>query len=189
MDQAEKRQLENMLLREGLAGLDDPELIQQMANLVSNFPGDLSAKHRFFEDLLNQCEASNRYEMYQAMAPKLGFRAFSLAQYESSIRQRASELISQRRMRVEGEEPAPIDVKGKKFEEVLESESTAALLTLTCHKCKEKSQYLAETPVSAMVMARADGWVREKGINKEICPKCVPLVAEKGKRYAQVSIY
>lgn len=172
MDQTEKRELDNFLLREGLAGLSDPELIEQLANLVSNYPGDLSAKHRFLEDLINQVDADKRYEMYHAIAPKLNFRAFTLGQYESSIRQRASELISQRRMRVEGDAPRPMEVQGKKYEEVLQSESTAALLTLTCHKCRHKSQYLAETPVTAMIAARKDGWVRDKATNREVCPEC-----------------
>lgn len=186
MDQTEKRQLDNFLIREGLSGLQDPDLIQQLANLVSNYPGDLSAKHRFFEDLINQCEAVNRYEMYQAMAPKLSFRAYTLAQYESSIRQRASELISQRRMRVEGQEPAPLEVGGQKYEEVAESESTACVVTLKCHKCHEKTAYVEATPVAAMTMARADGWIREKGVNKELCPKCVALLPTEDRSYAQV---
>src|ERR1035438_1580615 len=107
MDQKEKRQLDNMLLREGLANLGDPELIEQLANLISNWPGD---KHDFMRDLLNQCDVDKRYEMYNAIVPKLGFKALSLPQYESQIALKAGAMVSQGRMRVEGDAPKPIQV-------------------------------------------------------------------------------
>jgi len=169
VDDREKRQLENALLREGLAGLSDPDLIQQLANLVSNWNGD---RHRFLEDLINQCDADKRYEMYHAIAPKLRFKALTLSAYESNISMRASGLVSQGRMRVEGANPDPIEIRGEKFERVPEQLGTAALATLKCHKCNHTEQYLSDTPAGAMIMARKDGWVREKGVNKEVCRVC-----------------
>ena len=169
MEANEKRLLENFLIREGLAGLSDPDLIQQLANLVTNFPGD---RHRFLEDLINQCDADKRTEMYGAIAPKLGFAALPLSDYEVRIRNRASELVSQRRMRVEGEAPRPIEVAGEKYEAVSEAEATACMVTVTCYKCPKKKQYISDTPAGCMIMARKDGWVRDKGVNKEICKQC-----------------
>lgn len=170
MDQHEKRKLENQLMTMGLAGLSDPELLQQLGILISAFPGD---KHRFFEDLLGQCDGEKRYEKYHAMTPKLHFKALPLEDYEARIRNGASEMVSQRRMRVEGEAPAPIEIDGHKFAVVPERLSDGAMATLKCHKCKKVERYLAGTPVSAMIEARKYGWVREKGINKEICSECL----------------
>ena len=156
MDDREKRQLENMLLREGLAGLSDPDLIQQLANLVSNWQGD---RHEFLQDLINQCDADKRHEMYQAIVPKLRFKALPLSTYESRIAMRASEMVSHGKMRVEGRRPMPLEVM-------------AAIATLTCYQCKKMEQYASDTPAGAMIMARKYGWVREKGVNKEVCRAC-----------------
>ena len=57
VNQDAKRKLENELLVMGLARLDNPELIQQLADMVSNWKGD---RHDFFRDLLNECEAEKR---------------------------------------------------------------------------------------------------------------------------------
>lgn len=169
MDQTEKRKLDNQLMTMGLAGVSDPELLQQLGILISVYPGD---KHRFFEDLLGQCDSDKRYEMYEAMAPKLQFRPLSLADYEARIRNRASEMVSQRRMRVEGRAPYPIEVEieGRKFALVNPEDADQALATLKC-KCGKVSKYLADTPAGAMIKARKDGWIRPTG--KEICPECV----------------
>jgi hypothetical protein len=167
-DQA-KRELENFLIREGLAGLTSPELIDQLANLVSIWPGN---RHEYLQDLINQCDADKRREMYEAIAPKLRFKPFPLSTYEARIRSKASEMVSQGRMRVEGQSPSPIDIGGDKFEHVAEEDATHAVLTLKC-MCGRIAKFLALTPVQAMIKAREAGWVRDKGTNKEVCKKCV----------------
>ena len=153
----------------GLAGIEDPALVQLMARLVSTFPGD---KHLFFEDLLNQCDGKKRYHMYHAMKTHLLFEAYPLSYYESNIAYRAECMVNQRRMRVEGKSRMPIIIGGQKFEMVGEEEATAAVVTMKC-KCTRKSQYVGKTPVQAMLKARKDGWVRDKVLNKEVCAKCV----------------
>ena len=107
MDFDERRKLENMLMTQGLAGLNDPELIQQMANLVSNFPGSEETKHDFLAELLNQCDADKTYQMYHAIAPHLTFEAEPLSFYQSRTARKAENMVSQRRMRVEGKRPGP----------------------------------------------------------------------------------
>ena len=169
MDADQKRQLENEVVKMGLAGLHDPDLIQLLANLVSTWPGD---KHRFLEDLINQCDADKRYEMYHAITPKLKFTALPLSTYEARIAERAGAMVAARRMRVEGRRPDPIEIGGEKFETVPESESTAAIATLKCG-CGEKQYFLSTTPAGTMIMARKKGWVRDPGTNKEVCPDCM----------------
>lgn len=174
MDQREKRQLENQLLVMGLKGLNDPDLIQQLAELISAWPGD---KHDFLRDLLNECDPDKRYEMYHAIAPKLKFKPLSLPQYEAQIAEKAGAMVSQRRMRVEGDRPKPIEVGDKLAEITAKELANAALASLTCHRCGRFEKYLGETPVSAMLEARKAGWIREPGINKECCAQCAAQLA------------
>jgi hypothetical protein len=174
MNQKEKRKLETQLIAEGLAPLNDPELIEQLANLVSNWPGD---KHDYMRDLINECEPENRYEMYHAIAPKLRFKALSLDQYLAQIALKAGEMISQGRMKVEGVAPPPIVIGEQKLAIVPRSEATGALATVRCHRCPKVDRFHHETPAGAMIEARKAGWTREKGVNKETCPKCSEALA------------
>lgn len=175
MNQKEKRKLENELTVQGLAGLNDPELIGQLANLVSNWPGD---KHEYLRDLLNECEPDKRYEMYTALAPKLHFKALTFSQYEAQIALRAGQMVSQGRMRVEGKRPDPIVVGDQKYESVSQQESTGAVASVRCHRCPATDQFFDATPAGAMLAARKAGWTREVGVNKETCPDCTVAVTE-----------
>lgn len=172
MDDREKRQLENQVMTMGLAGLSDPNLIELLARLVSTYPGD---KHLFFEDLLNQCDADKRAEMYQALAPRLLFKAESLGHYEMNIAQRAEVMVKQRRMRVEGRRPDPIVIGGQQYEAVPAVFATNALATVKC-KCGRSARYLGDTPAGAMIKARQDGWVRDKATKHEVCKECMSYV-------------
>jgi hypothetical protein len=174
MNQKEKRQLENQLVTMGLVGLSDPDLIQQLADLVSAWPGD---KHEYLRDLLNECDPDKRYDMYDAIAPKLRFKPLSYSQYEAQIALKAGEMVSQKRMRVEGQTPRPIEVGGHKLAMVPKSEATGAVATVRCHRCSKTERFLADTPAGAMIEARKAGWTREKGVNKEACPECSEAVA------------
>lgn len=163
MNQDEKRKLDNQLIAMGLPALNDPMLIQRMADLISDWPGD---RDEFFQDLLGECDAKKRAEMYNAMAPKLRFKARSLVEYETSIQMRVSQMVSQRRMKVEGYAPSMPYIGERKPEE-------AAKATLICHRCKRRLTYKAETPVSAIIKARKAGWVRTVALDQETCPSCM----------------
>ena len=170
MNQSEKRKLDNHLLAMGLPRLNDPELIERLAALVREWHGD---RHGFFRDLLNECDADKRYEMYQAMAPKLlPFKAFPLQQYEMQIAEEAGALISQRKMRVEGQRLAPIQVGRDTFVPVPKALATGAVATVRCHRCPKVERFQDETPTGAMLKARKAGWIREAGFNKECCAEC-----------------
>jgi hypothetical protein len=174
MDAKEKRKLENQLLAEGLAPLHDPELIQQLANLVTNWPGD---KHDFLRDLINECDADKRSDMYNAIVPKLGFKALALAQYEAQIALKAGEMVSQGRMRVEGVAPKPIEIGGKKLRVVGQADASGAVARVQCYACGKVERFLADTPAGAMIGARKAGWVRDKAYNKETCADCAAQTA------------
>lgn len=171
MNQDEGRKLDNMLISMGLSGLEDPALMQRLAQLISEWPGD---KDQFFQDLLGECDATKRAEMYNAMAPRLTFKPRSIIEYETSIQMRANEMISHGRMRVEGRSPRPINVGNQ-------NDKLQASATLCCYHCKRRSKFCEETPVGAIIKARKAGWVRTAGFDIETCPKC----AKKGKAMTQ----
>src|SRR5258708_32998443 len=166
MEPKQKRRLENELVVMGLAGLNDPELIQQLADLVSAWPGD---KHDYLRDLLNECDQDKRYEMYEAIAPKLKFKALAFEQYEAQIAAKAGSMVSQGRMRVEGSAPKPIEIGGSKLRAVPRELATSAVATLQCHVCSKVGKFLADTPAGAMIEGRKARWMRDPGVNKEMC--------------------
>lgn len=169
MDQASKRKLENELLTMGLAGLDSPELIQQMAELVNRWPGD---KHEYLTDLINECDPENRAEMYNAIRPHLKFKPMALDQYVARIAERAGAAVSKRQMRVEGSAPRPIQVGNASYVPVPKALSNRAVATVRCHRCPKVEKFVDDTPAGAMLLARKAGWIREKGVNKECCADC-----------------
>lgn len=169
MNQQEKRQLDNQLLAMGLPKLSDPDLIQRLADLVSDWRGD---RHDFLRDLLNECDAADRYQMYNAIVPKLKFKALPLEQYELQIAEIAGRMVSQRRMRVEGDSRKPIQIGRDTFMEVPKALADKAVATLRCYKCPKVERFVDDTAVGAMTQARQAGWKREPGVNKEVCPDC-----------------
>ena len=162
MDQHSKRKLENQLMVMGLKGVTDPELIQQLADLVSHWPGD---RNEFFVELLRECDGPKRYEMYQAMAPKLTFKPISYIACETSIAARASAMVSQGRMRVEGRAPDAITVGG------IGMSPRKPRAILKCHVCSITEQFTGETPVEAIIKARKAGWRHDD--EREYCPDCL----------------
>ena len=184
MDATEKRQIETQLLRMGLAGLQESgqptaELVQQISEIVNRWPshwnreGEWIDRHMFLRDLLAECEAKNRSEMYAAIVPYLNFTAHPLSHYENLITQRVSRLAT-RGLEVTGEAPNPIEVGGKKYRDAMPGESAIAMVTLHCQRCWKKKRFVSDTPAGAMIMARKAGWQR---FGKETCPKCVRFYA------------
>jgi len=169
MDQREKLRLDNQLLAMGLPKLNDSDLIQRLADLVSDWRGD---RHEFLRDLLNECDSDKRGEMYNAIAPKLRFKALPLVQYEMQIAEIAGKMVSQRRMRVEGPTPKPIQVGRDTFIPVPQADADKAIATVRCCKCSKADRFIADTAAGAMIEARNAGWKREPGVNKEVCPDC-----------------
>ena len=186
MEDNERRQLETQLMRLGLAGLDasghaSPELVQQIAGIVNtwqtapNRHGEWIDRHKFLRDLLGECDASGRGQMYEAIRPHLNFMVLPLSSYESMIRERMENLISKGAARVEGDAPSPIEVGGRKYRDAAAGEATHAIVTLHCQRCWKKKRFLADTPVGALIAARDAGWKRMP--DKWTCPSCVKKVA------------
>src|SRR5206468_8653151 len=84
--------LENELTVMGLPGLDDPALVQVIADTVNGYPFP-AERTDFFCDLLNECEGARRREMYEAMRPRLSFDVPSLDACEARIAAKAERMI------------------------------------------------------------------------------------------------
>lgn len=174
MEAKEKRQLENQLLAMGLARLDSPDLIQQLASLVNQWQGD---RHEFLLGLINECDDKDRSQMYNAIRPHLKFKPLPLDQYVAQIAERAGAMVSQRKMRVEGSRPLPIQVGRDSFVPVPKALATGVVATVRCHRCPKVEKFQDATPVGAMLKARKAGWIREAGFNKECCAECAAKLA------------
>ena len=117
-------------------------------------------------------EPDKRYEMYHAIAPKLRFKALSLPQYEAQIALKAGAMVSQGRMRVEGDRPRPIEIGGHKVQITAQEKANCGWAVVRCHVCDKVEKFLADTPVGAVIEARKAGWMKDPRADKEICAEC-----------------
>lgn len=154
MNQDEKRQLESELIVMGLPGLDDPALVQCLADAVNGYPHP-SERADFFCEMLNECEGARRREMYEAMRPRLSFDVPTLDACEARIAARAERMIRPRGMPVANE-----DMLREIFIEI------------TCGGCKKVEEFVGQTVADAMGNARRDGWGRGPEPGKEFCVEC-----------------
>ncbi len=171
MDQDEKRKLENELTVMGLPGLDDPALLQSMADIVNGYPIP-GERVDFFCDMLNECEGARRREMYEAMRPRLSFDIPSLDVCEARIAARAERMI-----RPKGLPPSSND-------DGLPERS----LAIECGACGKIEQFTDLTTAGAMLQARKAGWGRGPLRDREYCASCrlitMPVMAF-GKSFAR----
>jgi hypothetical protein len=185
----EKRKLETELVKMGLAGLDasgapSGDLVDQIAAIVSawkgayNKYGEWIDRHKYLRDLFSECDACDRQAMYDALVPRLSFKAKSLNHYETMMAERVGNMVSKRAMQVTGDAPKPIEVGGNRYAAAPVARATGVIATVVCHRCRKVEKFVEPTAVSAMTAARRAGWTREKGINKETCPDCSVAVAE-----------
>ena len=168
MNQAEKRRLENELIVMGLPGLDDPALVQAMADIVNAYPFP-AERVEFFCDLLNECEGPRRREMYEAMRPRLAFAVPPLDSCEEKIAAKAEQKLRSWRPEA-AHEIAPL-------EEVF--------VDLTCHGCARVQEFVGLTTADARAEARNQGWGRGPEPGHAYCPECrlmaMPTVYLSGK--------
>lgn len=155
MNNDDRRKLETSLIRSGFKGINDPELIPELAKLIPS--------HEVLRALLNECSRLERGAMLQAIAPHLSFAAETVEWYENrSAEQFAQHEESRRR----------IIVGDKQFDQVCKELATHVVIELKCSKCPAVKNYAGTSPLGAVILARQDGWARERATNKEVCPKC-----------------
>lgn len=195
MDQKDKRRLETNLMRTGLAAIKEQgalsgEFVQVVADIVNGWRGSYDrlgewiGQHEFVRDLLNECDAKDRGEMYNCVIPKLTFKPKSLIEYETMIAQKADRFASRRKIRVTGEREKPIEVGDKKITLAKPGEGTLGWCMLKCHQCNRLDKFLGQTPVDAMYKARNAGWRRNVVLEQELCPECAqkPMIMQQEGR-------
>jgi hypothetical protein len=153
--QDEKRQLENELTVMGLPGLDDPALVQVMADIVNGYPMP-AERVGFFCDMLNECEGARRREMYEAMRPRLAFDVPSLDACEAQIAAKAERMIRPKGLH------APLKDDGL-VERTVE---------LECGGCGNTELFTGLTTADAVLQARKAGWGRGSKQGLEYCVNC-----------------
>lgn len=157
MNQDDKRRLANELTVMGLPGLDDPALVQALADVVNGYPF-MQERVEFFCDLLNECEGSRRTEMYEAMRPRLAFDVPALSVCESRIAAKAERLVGRTRL-ARAKNGAADDLP-------------AVTLQLKCAGCGTTAEFTELTTAGAMSLARRAGWGRGPVRGQEHCAEC-----------------
>lgn len=160
MNQTDKRRLENELTVMGLPGLDDPALIQTMADIVNGYPIP-GERVQFFCDMLNECVGARRREMYEAMRPRLSFTVPSLDACEARIAAKAERLVRPKWTAGSGEPPPAKD------DGLVEH-----VITLECGICGKLEPFSGLTSADAMLQSRKAGWGRGPRPGWEHCVSC-----------------
>lgn len=155
MDQSEKRELENELMAMGLPGVDAPELLQVMADIVNGYPVP-AGRVDFFCEMLNECDGVQRTQMYKAMRPRLAFDVPSLDACEVRIAVWAERMIR----------PRGLPEQAKDVQQV---EYT---IDLECGGCGKTEHYTGLSRADAMGEARKAGWGRGPVEGREHCASC-----------------
>lgn len=159
----ERTEINHYLMRHGLGGLTDPNLIHQLAFLVRN--------HDHFRQLLVVQEPQHRHDMYEAMRPHLRFQAKPLDVYiaEAAANFAAAESRAK-----------PLEVEA---EEALAAARAKGWMEFTCARCTRTESYPGMDRLAAIKAARKAGWVYERRTftdkdgkvqvkEREICPRC-----------------
>jgi hypothetical protein len=155
MKQTDRRKIENQLLAMGLPDLTDPSLIQVVADMVNAYPMP-SERVQFFCDLLNECDLGHRYEMYNALVPKLHFPVPSFPECETRIAAKAERMVGK-----------DFRQSGKK-----DDYNFGRTLLLKCRGCEAEKTFGGLTLADAMMSAKKEGWGRGPIPGFEYCAEC-----------------
>lgn len=187
MPVANKTMIDAGLRKAGFGGLTDPSLFDQIAMVIS---GRTPAEgHARFRSMLLSVEPDKRRIAYQAIAPKLRFKAYPLEDYE-----RQGAVIADQRhlpsydpttLKVEDWKPQEIETqehKQTKLEEYasncishdLREENAKQQLTLVCERCTFERKWRVKRRSSAYKLATQEGWDVKgwQGKQATICSAC-----------------
>jgi hypothetical protein len=188
----EKRRMNEHLQSHGLGSLDDPTILLQLAVMVRD--------HDHFRAVLMKVTADKRALCYQALAPKLKFKAKPLDVYVMEAKQAAERMqlptYDPNTLAVTEFKNAPISelakqaISGKTLEErkaaaaVERAENAIAedlgqglargRLFISCTHCDFGATVYATDKIDAYKTLAANGWHLEG--EKAFCPDCRPKV-------------
>jgi hypothetical protein len=167
--QLTRTQLNHELKKLGFGGLEDRNLMQQLACCYRT--------HEQFRGMLMSTVPEQRRNAYEAIAPHLNFRPKPLDVYEMEMRSKAE------REQLPGYNPATGEIIPFKVPEIsLEDMAQEAIaqnqhekdggLSLVCTRCTVEQIFRAKTRKQAYKDADREGW-RMQG-TKAYCPQHVP---------------
>lgn len=188
----EKQRMNKHLQSHGLGSLDDPTILLQLAVLVKD--------HEHFRAVLMKVTADKRALCYQALAPKLRFKAKPLDVYESEAKRIAEEMrlptYDPKTLAVTEFKNAPISefakeaISGKTKQErqasALKRRAEDAIaedlgqglargrMFISCTRCDFGATVYATDRIDAYKTLASEGWALEG--EKAFCPDCRPRV-------------
>jgi hypothetical protein len=170
---SEQRKVDRELRKLGFGGLDDPNLIPQIAFFIKN--------HEQFRNQLFSVDPEQRRNAYMALRPHLRFPAKPLDVYELEMK----EMAERQQLPVENGTPYPTpykpgEVGHKPKLEVVASKAIGqdekrrkakGTVFLVCQRCTRGEAFVGENRKAANRDAFEAGW-RMNGKNP-ICPHCL----------------
>jgi cytochrome c5 len=152
---SDQKKVDRALKTRGLGGLDDPNILKQLAFLVRD--------HAHFRKMLIVLEPRKRYECYTALSPYLRFKAKPLDDYIIE----AKELAGREHQKAAYEATPELDLIAQDaIRKAQAAEEGKGLLKLTCRTCDRSEGFTGKTADEAYAAARLDGWRKiSQGIN------------------------
>ena len=170
----ERRRISHELKKIGFGGLEDPNLVMQMAFMIEG--------HDHFRSVLSAVKPLQRAMAYHAMRPHLGFVPKPLDVYEAEMKRLAEEKQlptwnDETKMPEEFEvQDITIDKLATATLEQMEHEKAKGQLELVCTKCTKAGYFPAPKRSQAYDKAHREGWrwAERNGVQKIYCPDHVP---------------
>jgi hypothetical protein len=162
----DRRAMNRLLGEAGLAQMNDPSIIPQLAALVRD--------DAHFGRLVCACDPEDRTAMYEAMAPNLCFRPRPLHEYLIAAQQdaEARQLPIQQ---ADGTLRAFNVPEIRTVQRIVDEHLLSEHLALTCRKCTKQATFHGARKADAVQVAREAGWVYDAVSGPEpfeICPAC-----------------
>lgn len=151
--------LDRALKNRGFGGLEDPQIIHQLAFCVRD--------HEHFRTLLTACLPDKRTVMFETMRPHLNFEAKPLDVYLAESAEMAAHRES---------DQSPLDVMASDAIRRNQQESKVkGSLLITCIACTKEAVFPAVSRHEAAKDAAKAGWKLVD--KKEFCPDCAPRIS------------
>lgn len=173
---ADKKKVNAELKRLGFGGLEDKNLLDQMAVCVRD--------HRHFRGILLSVPPEQRKIAYEQLSPRLLFKPKTLEAYEIEGKQNAEQ------MQVATCENGGMIVKdfksdvsiglNKRAEDAIKRADAEGQLTFDCSRCTRSDSFPAQDRLEGIADARRAGWRFKWGGSKlelSTCPECSKFLA------------
>lgn len=160
---SDQKKIDRALKTRGLGGLDDPNLMKQLAFLVRN--------HEHYSKLLVHLDPVKRKECYDATSPYLRFKPKPLEDYVRAGAERF-ERESQKHAYITQSE---IDIMAQDAIRKQQAiDQNKGLLKIYCETCPREEGFIGTTAKDAYAAARLDGWRKVIKLQRDyfLCPQC-----------------